>query len=239
MEKPFQRNDFYEILKQNGISLSDQQKQQFQTYMEMLIDWNTRMNLTAITNPDEIYEKHFLDSLLPSFHIEMKGSLCDIGAGAGFPSIPLKIVYPELDVTIIEPLGKRITFLTALCEALDIQVCLRNERAEDAIKTTRETYDIVTARAVANLTMLAELCIPFVKRDGIFLAMKGSKAMDELDLATYAIHKLGCKFDNSYEEILQSGTRIDLVFRKVKSTPKQYPRNFGQMKKHPLQEGIV
>lgn len=238
MEKRFQREDFYEILNQHGISLSDQQKQQFQTYMEMLIDWNSRMNLTAITDPDEIYEKHFLDSLLPSFHIDVKGTLCDIGAGAGFPSIPLKIIYPNLDVTIMEPMGKRVTFLKALCKALDIQVCLRNERAEDAIIDTRESFDIVTARAVANLTMLAELCIPFVKIDGFFLAMKGSKAMEERDGAKYATQRLGCTFEASYEEILPSGTRIDLVYRKVKPTPHQFPRNFGIMKKHPLQEGI-
>lgn len=238
MEKPFDQQEFISILEKNGISLSEHQLHQFKTYLELLLDWNQRMNLTAITSPNEVYEKHFLDSLIPSFHIKMEGTLCDIGSGAGFPSIPLKIIYPNLDVTIIEPLGKRITFLRALCEALDIQVTLYNERAEDAIKEHRETFDMVTARAVANLTMLSELCIPFVKKDGIFLAMKGSKGLEELEASAYAVKKLGCVLEHTYKESLKSGERMDFVFRKVKHTSKRYPRGFAQIKKNPLQEGI-
>lgn len=238
MERPFKKEDFTVTLAKNGIVLNERQLQQFDCYMNMLIDWNTRMNLTAITDPEGIYQKHFLDSLIPSFHIEMQGSLCDIGAGAGFPSIPLKIVYPELDVTIVEPLGKRITFLKALCEALEINVTLRNERGEDAVKNCREAFDIVTARAVANLTMLAELCIPFVKKDGIFLAMKGAKGKEELQDASYAIKKLGCVVEAMYEETLADAIRMDFVLRKVKNTPRCYPRAFAKIKKHPLQEGI-
>ena len=106
MTKPFHKEDFVRILKENGVVLNAVQLQQFETYMEMLRDWNQRMNLTAITDPDEIYQKHFLDSVVPSFHVRMEGRLCDVGSGAGFPSIPLKIVYPELQVTIFEPIGK-------------------------------------------------------------------------------------------------------------------------------------
>lgn len=239
MEKPFYQQDFIAILEKNGISLSEHQLQQFELYLHMLLEWNQKMNLTAITDPKEVYEKHFLDSIMPSFHTRMEGSLCDIGAGAGFPSIPLKILYPDLQVTIIEPLGKRITFLKALCEKLEIDIELRNERAEDAIKNSREIYDVVTARAVANLTMLAELCIPFVRKDGIFLAMKGAKGIEEWDTAKYAVTTLGCVLEHTYKDSLPTGMRMDFVFRKVKPTPKRYPRGFAQIKKNPLQEGIV
>lgn len=239
MTKPFHKEDFVRILKENGVVLNVVQLQQFETYMEMLRDWNQRMNLTAITDPDEIYQKHFLDSVIPSFHVRMEGRLCDVGSGAGFPSIPLKIVYPELQVTILEPIGKRVTFLKALCDSLGIQADICKARAEDAVKSYRGSFDIVTARAVANLTMLCELCIPFVKRDGIFLAMKGSKGSEELDAASYAVKTLGCVLEQTHEEMIYDVKRMDFVFRKVADTPGRYPRNFAQMKKNPLQEGIV
>ena len=121
MTKQFHKQDFFDALDKQGIVLNDQQQQQFDEYAQMLVEWNKKMNLTAITEIDEIYEKHFLDSLLPSFDMEINGSFCDVGAGAGFPSIPLKIVYPQLKVTIVETLGKRITFLNALCEKLGLK----------------------------------------------------------------------------------------------------------------------
>ena len=236
MSKIFHKDDFFQTVKSYGIELSTQQLQQFETYANMLVEWNQKMNLTAITDIDEIYEKHFLDSILPSFDVELKGSFCDVGAGAGFPSIPLKIVYPELEVTIVETLGKRITFLDALCKALDLHgMNLVHARAEDYAKEHRESFDVVSARAVANLTMLSELCIPLVKKDGIFLSLKGANASDELSSAQKAIELLGCCKEASFEKELSDGSkRVNFVFRKVKNTPKKYPRAFAQIKKNPL-----
>ena len=130
--KYFIKMIFFHVMQEQGITLSEWQKQQFSIYKDMLVEWNQKMNLTAIVDEDEIYEKHFLDSILPSFDINIKGSFCDVGAGAGFPSIPLKIVYPELKITIVETLGKRVTFLKALCEALKLDdVACVHARAED------------------------------------------------------------------------------------------------------------
>ena len=208
MTANFTQETFYETLRCHGIELSDKQKQQFDVYAKMLVEWNEKMNLTASTQIDEIYEKHFLDSILPSFVFDISGSLCDVGAGAGFPSIPLKIVYPNLSVTIIETLGKRVTFLNELVKALaleDVQ-CL-HARAEEACADFRESFDHVTARAVANLPMLSELCI----------------------------RVLGCELRNSSDVNLSNGSlRVNVEFVKVKSTPKQYPRAFAKIKKNPL-----
>lgn len=236
MEKQFKREDFATILAQKGLQLDARQLQQFDTYMHLLIEWNEKMNLTAITQPDEIYEKHFLDCILPSFEVPLQKSICDVGAGAGFPSIPLKIAYPELAVTIVEPLGKRVQFLTHLVEALQLeQVTLVNARAEDFAKEHRERYDVVSARAVANMPMLAELCIPLVKVDGIFLALKGQQGDEEYALAKKGIETLGCVMEKRFVQTLVDGsTRVNFVFRKVKATPKKYPRAFAQIKKAPL-----
>lgn len=232
----FKKEDFFSILKEHDIVLSDRQIFQFEKYAEMLIEWNQKMNLTAITDLDEIYEKHFLDSILPSFDVSLKGSFCDVGAGAGFPSIPLKIIYPDLRITIVETLGKRITFLNALCEKLELKdVECVHARAEEYAKDHRESFDIVSARAVANLTMLSELCIPLVKVGGIFLSLKGANAQEEYDKAKKAISLLGCKEKQRDEKHLSDGScRVNFVFEKIKSTPKKYPRAFAQIKKNPL-----
>lgn len=232
--------NFLGQLQNHGVCLTNQQLEQFANYAELLQEWNQKMNLTAITDLKGIYEKHFLDSILPSFDTPMNGTLCDVGAGAGFPSIPLKIVYPELSVTIVEPLGKRITFLTALTRALGISVELIHERAEDHASHRREYYDMVTARAVANLSMLGELCIPLVKPQGIFLAMKGSSGVAEYEEAKAGIEKLGCQLVHTYTNTLQDGSkRINLEFYKEHATPKQYPRSFAAIKKHPLRGGTT
>lgn len=236
MTANFTQETFYETLRCHGIELSDKQKQQFDVYAKMLVKWNEKMNLTAITQIDEIYEKHFLDSILPSFVFDISGSLCDVGAGAGFPSIPLKIVYPHLSVTIIETLGKRVTFLNELVKALaleDVQ-CL-HARAEEACADFRESFDHVTARAVANLPMLSELCIPFIRVGGSFIAMKGASGHEEVAAAKKAIRVLGCELRNSSDVNLSDGSlRVNVEFVKVKSTPKQYPRAFAKIKKNPL-----
>ena len=228
-------NQFLENLKNHNLELNEQQKQQFKIYAEMLIEWNQKMNLTAIANKEDIYEKHFLDCILMSYAIDMEGSLCDVGSGAGFPSIPLKIVYPKLKVWIVEPLQKRCTFLNALVNALGLQdVTIVNARAEDYIKEKREFYDIVSARAVANLTMLAELCIPFVRREGVFVAMKGPNIDSELEDARGALKVLGGVVESVDFQDLNTQIRNNLVIRKIGTTPKKYPRAFGQIKKNPL-----
>ena len=236
MEQQFTIETFYEVLKQHQIILTEQQKQQFYDYAVMLAEWNEKMNLTAITEINEVYEKHFLDSLLPSFDVKLEGSFCDVGAGAGFPSIPLKIVYPQLKVTIVETLGKRITFLSELCKKLGLtDMTLVHERAEIYALTHRESFDVVSARAVANLRLLSELCIPLVKQGGIFLAMKGANAAQKCEDAQKALKTLGVKKEAEFEvHLSDQAKRVNYVFRKVKATPKQYPRAFAKMKKNPL-----
>ncbi|WP_416327558.1 16S rRNA (guanine(527)-N(7))-methyltransferase RsmG [[Eubacterium] hominis] len=235
MSKLFQKDDFFKAMQQQGIAVSDRQKEQFHQYAKMLVEWNEKMNLTAITDEDEIYEKHFLDSILPSFDMNIKGSFCDVGAGAGFPSIPLKIMYPDLQVTIVETLGKRVNFLNALCKELDINVDCVHARAEDYAKDHRESFDFVSARAVANLPVLSELCIPLVKLDGYFIAMKGANGDEELLLAEKAITLLGCKeVQRNHKQLSDGSKRVNFVFQKIKPTPKKYPRAFAQIKKNPL-----
>lgn len=236
MEQKFNRADFAKTLEGYGLSLSAHQLQQFETYMELLIEWNAKMNLTAIVDPDEIYEKHFLDCILPSFEVELAGTLCDVGAGAGFPSIPLKICYPALEVTIVEPLGKRCTFLNHLVETLGLSgVTIENERAEDYAKEKRESFDIVSARAVANMSMLAELCIPLIKKGGFFLALKGQNGEEEYLNSKNSIKLLGCVKEKEFTQYLLDGSkRVNFVLRKVNNTPKKYPRAFAQIKKSPL-----
>ena len=218
--------NLYNELEKHNLVLTEIQLSQFQKYADLLREWNEKMNLTAITEMHEIYVKHFLDCILPSFSVEMKGSLCDVGAGAGFPSIPLKIAYPHLEVTIVEPLQKRCTFLKHLT--------IENKRSEDFAKEARESFDIVSARAVANLTMLSELCVPLVKKEGIFLAMKGASGNEEMKSAQFALDVLGCKLKCVDEYELDGAKRINLVFDKVKKTPIKYPRIFAKIKKEPL-----
>lgn len=236
MSEIFHKDDFFHVMQEQGITLSAWQIEQFSIYKDMLVEWNQKMNLTAIVDEDEIYEKHFLDSILPSFDINIKGSFCDVGAGAGFPSIPLKIVYPELKVTIVETLGKRITFLKALCEALQLDdVACVHARAEDYAKQYRETFDFVSARAVANLPVLSELCIPLVKMNGYFIAMKGANGEEEASLAQKAITTLGCKeIRKNFKQLSDGSKRVNFVYQKIKPTPNKYPRAFAKIKKNPL-----
>ncbi len=222
--------------KDQGLELNQKQIDQFIRYQELLKEWNEKMNLTGITELEEVLDKHFYDSLLPSFQVELGNSLCDVGAGAGFPSIPLKIAYPELEVTILEPLNKRVIFMNAVIEELKLEkISCFNKRAEDYAKENRESFDVVTARAVANLVMLAELCIPLVKVGGVFLAMKGSNGLEEDEEASFAIKTLGCEKEKEETRYLNDGsTRINLVYRKIKNTHHVYPRPFSKIKKSPL-----
>lgn len=233
-EEIMSQTKFQEALKIKGIELSEKQLKQFDLYRQLLQEYNQKINLTAIIETDEIYIKHFYDSLIPSFHIGVEGELLDVGAGAGFPSIPLKIVYPDLNVTILEPIQKRVRFLEVLCKDLDLDVRIINERAEDHIKDNDKRYDFVTARAVASLPILVELCLPFVEIDGNFIAMKGAKAEEELKDSYQAITKLGGKYVTTFFDELEGADRSTILIKKVKNTPHKYPRNYGQIKKNPL-----
>lgn len=218
-----------------GIELDQHQLDQFFNYYQLLVEYNQKMNLTAITAFEEVVLKHFYDSLLINRVYKVHGHLADVGSGAGFPSIPLKIANPTLKVTIIEPLKKRCFFLTTLVEALKLQdVEIVNARAEEYVSNHRQAFDIVTARAVANLNVLSELCIPLVKVGGYFIAMKGDKGLQEDQDASKAITTLGCKKEMEDVFMMDEHKRVNLVYRKGKDTPKQYPRAYAKIKKMPL-----
>lgn len=227
-------------LSTQGIEISEEQQRQFQTYYQMLVEWNEKINLTSITEEHEVYLKHFYDSIAPSFYTDLTKELtiCDIGAGAGFPSIPLKIIYPNLKVTIVDSLNKRIKFLNQLAEALDLEnVNFVHDRAETFGKGVyRESYDIVTARAVARLSVLSELCLPLVKKGGQFIALKSSKGEEELEEARFGLGILGGKVGEtiSYELPEEAGERQMILIDKRSQTPKKYPRKPGTPNKSPL-----
>ena len=229
-------------LSEHGIELTETQKEQFQTYYQLLGEWNEKMNLTSITEEHDVYLKHFYDSITPSFYYDFNGelSICDVGAGAGFPSIPLKIVFPELKVTIVDSLNKRIQFLNHLAAELGLQdVSFVHDRAESYGKGAyRESYNIVTARAVARLTVLSELCLPLVKKGGQFIALKSSKGEEELQEANFAINILGgnVKETFSFELPEDAGERQMIVIDKRRQTSKKYPRKPGTPNKSPLLE---
>ena len=233
---------FQNKLQEAGISLTDQQMAQFARYYELLVEWNEKMNLTAITDRDEVYLKHFYDSLTLAFHVDLSQplTLVDVGAGAGFPSIPLKIAFPELQVTIVDSLKKRIGFLDTVIDELGLdQVQAIHDRAETfgQNKAQRAHYDLATARAVARLSVLAEFCLPLVKKDGLFVAMKGAQAEDELADAKKAIAPLGGKFleDAAFELPENAGERHIIRIAKKKESPNKYPRKPGTPAKKPIQ----
>lgn len=221
-------------LAKHKIELNDDQIKQFEIYRKLLQEYNKVMNLTAIIETEEIYVKHFYDSIIPALFIDLKGSLLDVGAGAGFPSIPLKILYPELEVSILEPNNKRVKFLNVLCQDLGINVNIIEERAEDYIKKSNIKYDFVSARAVANMQILLELCIPFTKVNGYFIALKGSKYEEELKASSNALKELGSSVSEVFTTNLEDADRAIILIKKDKKTKSKYPRNYGQIKKRPL-----
>lgn len=232
---------FLQMLKEKGIELNEIQIQQFRDYYALLVEWNEKMNLTAITDQPSVYLKHFYDSISLAFFVDLSKplSICDVGAGAGFPSIPLKIVYPELKVTIIDSLNKRIKFLNHLSGELKLDgVAFVHGRAEDIGQDPayREQFDLTTARAVARLSVLAELCIPFVKQGGQFVSMKAASGNEELNDAQRAIKLLGAVPKDEFSFILpiEESERNIYVFDKIKSTPKKYPRKPGIPGKSPI-----
>ncbi|GEN56418.1 ribosomal RNA small subunit methyltransferase G [Halolactibacillus alkaliphilus] len=233
--------EFVARLKAEGIELSHHQIKQFDIYFKTLVEWNEKINLTAITEETEVYLKHFYDSITASFYVDFKEPLtvCDVGAGAGFPSLPLKICFPQLKVTIVDSLKKRITFLNHLAAELELtDVAFYHDRAElfGRNKQFRHSFDLVLARAVAKTSVLSELCLPLVKTGGQFIAMKGPNAEVELKEAKNAIELLGGELDSIFTFDLpeDQGERNIVRILKRRQTPKQYPRKPGTPNKSPL-----
>lgn len=235
--------EFFKALAQKGIELSDIQKEQFATYFHELVETNKVMNLTSITQEDQVYLKHFYDSIVLGFVDEkilnQELTLCDVGSGAGFPSLPLKIINPKLKVTIVDSLNKRIKFLDGLVKKLNLDdVSLVHGRAEEVGKNSqfRESFDVVTARAVAAMNVLTEFCLPLVKVGGQFVAMKSEKAPEEVQNAEFAIKTLGgeIKQQESVELPNEAGVRNFIFVEKISKTPKKYPRKPGTPAKKPL-----
>jgi len=227
-----------------GIHLTDTQMQQFSTYYHYLVEENTKMNLTGITDEAGVYLKHFYDSLtlaleVPALQTEAL-TLCDVGSGAGFPSIPLKIAFPQLQITIVDSLNKRIGFLSRLVAELNLEgVALYHDRAETfggKRSPQRAAFDVVTARAVAPLNVLAELCLPLVKLHGQFVAMKAAQTEQELTDAQPALEALGGQLDRDAVVTLPGleDVRHILIIDKIKQTPARFPRKPGTPSKQPL-----
>ena len=224
-----------------GIVLTEKMKEQFDRYFELLVEWNRMMNLTGITDYNEVNEKHFLDSLaiVKVQDMEMISTVIDIGTGAGFPGIPLKIVYPHLKVTLLDSLNKRIKFLNCVIQELALEdISALHGRAEDFAKKGeyRERYDLCVSRAVANLATLSEYCLPYVKENGCFIPYKSGEIEEELDASKKAVSLLGGKIE-TVEKFTLPGTDIGrslVKIRKVKKTPGKFPRKAGLPSKEPL-----
>lgn len=229
----YMREQFELLLKDLNIELTQKKYDQFIKYYEILIEWNSKINLTAITEFNDVFIKHFYDSLCLVKGIDLSNqSILDVGSGAGFPSIPLKIIYGDLDITIIDSLNKRINFLKVLVNELGIEAKLIHGRAEE--HKNKNVYDIVTARAVSNLQVLSEICIPFVKKGGYFISLKGSNYSEELKHSENAIKTLGGKLEDVIEYDIMGSGRTLIIISKVKETNSKYPRNYGRIKSKPL-----
>lgn len=231
-------NEFISKVKELGIELNDNQINQFNKYYELLVEYNKVMNLTGITEYEEVLEKHFYDSLTMANKVNLNNStLVDIGAGAGFPCIPLKIAFPSLDVTVVDSLAKRMKFLEIVIKELNLENirCLAM-RGEDFAKLHREEFDFVTARAVARLNILNEITLPLVKVGGYFIALKGQDGLIEIDECKDAFNKLGARIDMIDEFNLPSenAKRINIFIKKEKKTNVIYPRDYAKIKKNPL-----
>lgn len=239
-----EREEFFKIIdnysKKLNVVLSATQKNQFYDYMNLLIEWNEKINLTAIINPQEIIIKHFTDSITISRYIEKKDSVADIGTGAGFPGIPLKIIRPELKIELVDSLNKRINFLNIVIDKLNLNdILATHSRIEEfgRNESKRENFDIVTSRAVANLNVLSEYMLPLAKIGGRCICMKGPNVLDETNKSKNAINILGGKLSN-IEEFNLPDTNIGrsiVVIDKVKNTPIKYPRKPGLPSKEPIE----
>ncbi len=222
-----------------GLMLDKAAINRLNIYGNMLVEWNEKMNLTAITEPEEVLYKHFLDCLLFFKNVDVKtgAKVIDVGTGAGFPGMVLKIARPDIELTLMDGLNKRLTFLNAVLAELKLAAKTVHMRAEDGGKNKdyREKYDIACARAVANLPVLCEYCIPFVKVGGEFVAMKGSAAKEELEAATNAYKILGCQKPTIIcEDLRENEARAFIISKKASQTPPKYPRMGGKIAKSAL-----
>ncbi len=232
---------FLDGLKELNIELSNEQIAQFHKYYEMLVEKNKVMNLTAITEWEEVVHKHFLDSIAIIKTMDMSKSyrILDLGTGAGFPGIPLKIAFPQLEIVLLDSLNKRILFLQEVIDELGLKdITAIHGRAEDFAKRKeyRETFDLCVSRAVANLSSLTEYCLPYVKKGGVFVSYKSQTAVEEAKAAGKAIHVLGGKLEGIIDFTLPGTdmTRCFVKVKKVLETPKKYPRSAGKPTKEPL-----
>lgn len=230
------KNLLQNYIKDYKITLTENQYEQFQKYFELLAEWNEKMNLTAITDESGVALKHFADSLslLNFVDIPQNSSLADVGTGAGFPGVVLKIARPDIKLTLIDSLNKRLVFLGEVCAQLGIEAELIHSRAEDGARDEklRESFDFAVSRAVARMNVLSEYCLPYVKVGGAFCAMKGAQANEEFKESLNAINTLGGKLEKKYffELPENGGERAIEVVRKVKNTPQKYPRQSGKIK---------
>lgn len=230
------KNLLQNYIKDYKITLTENQYEQFQKYFELLAEWNEKMNLTAITDESGVALKHFADSLslLNFVDIPQNSSLADVGTGAGFPGVVLKIARPDIKLTLIDSLNKRLVFLGEVCAQLGIDAELIHSRAEDGARDEklRESFDFAVSRAVARMNVLSEYCLPYVKVGGAFCALKGAQANEEFKESLNAINTLGGKLEKKYffELPENGGERAIAVVRKVKNTPQKYPRQSGKIK---------
>ncbi|MCH5298503.1 MAG: 16S rRNA (guanine(527)-N(7))-methyltransferase RsmG [Ruminococcus sp.] len=221
--------------KKIGIELTDLQTEQFEKYYNILVEWNEKINLTRITEPEEVAVKHFADSLtlLNYYDIPKKAKVIDVGTGAGFPGIPLKLARPDIDLTLLDSLNKRLVFLNEACDIIGIDASTVHSRAEDGGQNAlyREKFDVAVSRAVARLNTLCEYCLPYVKVGGSFVSMKGPDLSEELSEAKNAVKVLGGKIKTASEfELNGAGERTIVQIEKISPTPKQYPRHSSKIK---------
>lgn len=231
---------FVEEVKKLGIILNEEQLKQLEIYCNYLIEYNEHTNLTAIKEPEQIYLKHFYDSItiVKAIDFNKVNNLIDIGTGAGFPGMIVKILFPEIEVTLLDSNNKKIAFLQELTMKLELKkVNFYHGRAEDFCVKNREKFDVVTARAVSNMTLLSELCLPLTKVGGYYIALKGSNE-EEIDDSLYAIKVLGGEIEEkiTFELPIENSGRNILKIKKSVNTPKEYPRRYDKMVKNPLKK---
>lgn len=230
-------NEFKKYLEINRIDINEKQLLLFKRYSNYLIDYNKKVNLTAIKNTEDVYLKHFFDSIIILKYFDLENqTVLDVGSGAGFPGIALKIMRPNIKLTVLDSNGKKTRFIESLSKYLDLDVEIVNERAEKYIGSKRETFDYVVARAVSSLPVLSELCIPFVKIGGKFIAYKGNN--EDIDASIYAIETLGGELSkvHTFELPIENSTRSLIEISKKENTSINYPRLYDKIIKKPLQK---